>query len=563
MTRLLARARAGGDRAATLVEFALVVPLIFLLFGGMLDVGLAVLGSSVATGSARDGARIGIVAFDNADVVANASYIAIETAVKKKLSGIAVGDPATTGKWTGHYVEVRCLNGTTKAAKSCARAGIQQGVDLLEVTVAWKPISISGGLFKLHAKYRHVTRMVIIGDGVPTTPLTPCTDCVMRFNPNVAATTETNTDSTVTLTVTRTGSLNGYSSAGYTFSGTATGILDACAPGADYVSNPGTVSFAAGETSQPLVVTICGDTATEVPQTIIATLTSAGAIGGTVDTTAARNVAIITVADDDLPLPPVVATATMVETTGSVDGFIDRVDLVFNKAVTVVGCNAKALEGTFSLSSPPTAGMTINAVTVSGTSVTVGVSASGTANTAAGSFSITYSGTCLRDANTTTVQVAGFTKSVADGAGPVLLTASDTGGTTDGLAQAGDSLTLTFSEAIAAGLPSNVNVVLTASTISIPGVLSPTTVALNPKTNFTNSCTKTFPSTVTSSAANKTVTVTLRTPNATPACTVTAGESNGVAFAPDAALKDAASPTRNAATAKSTPYNPGNKYKLF
>ena len=105
--RTLATRRGDGERGATLVEFALIAPILFLILFAMLDIGLAVIGSSVASNAAREGARVGIINYENADTTAGTptTTTLIEAAVDAKLVGLI----ARTRQRP--YVEVRCLDG--------------------------------------------------------------------------------------------------------------------------------------------------------------------------------------------------------------------------------------------------------------------------------------------------------------------------------------------------------------------------------------------------------------------------------------------------------------------
>jgi hypothetical protein len=69
--------------------------------------------------------------------------------------------------------------------------------------------------------------------------------------------------------------------------------------GADYVGGSGTVTFAAGQTSQTVNVGVVGDTAVESDETFTVTLSNP------VGATLSRAVATGTILNDDLPSPPV------------------------------------------------------------------------------------------------------------------------------------------------------------------------------------------------------------------------------------------------------------------
>ncbi|MBS1792678.1 MAG: hypothetical protein JSS81_02420 [Acidobacteria bacterium] len=97
----------------------------------------------------------------------------------------------------------------------------------------------------------------------------------------------------VTLTVTRTGATGAPATVDYaTSDGTATS--GTCAPGVDYNSASGTLTFNPGDTTKTFNVTICDDSVYELNQTFTATLSNvAGAVLGT------PNQATVTINNDD------------------------------------------------------------------------------------------------------------------------------------------------------------------------------------------------------------------------------------------------------------------------
>ena len=135
----------------------------------------------------------------------------------------------------------------------------------------------------------------------------------LQFNP--ATYTVSEAGPTVTLTVTRTGGTDGAVGANYSFTnGTATGGAT-CAAGVDFINTGGTISFANGETSKTIVVTICNDTVFEGDEAFTATLASptGGATLGTATAT-------VTITDDEVAqngtLALSAATYTVAENVG-------------------------------------------------------------------------------------------------------------------------------------------------------------------------------------------------------------------------------------------------------
>jgi Flp pilus assembly protein TadG len=75
--RLPARAR--SEAGAELVEFALVLPLLLLIFGGIVDFGLLLQRQQVVTNAAREGARLAVLpGYTNTDVQARVTQFVRE-----------------------------------------------------------------------------------------------------------------------------------------------------------------------------------------------------------------------------------------------------------------------------------------------------------------------------------------------------------------------------------------------------------------------------------------------------------------------------------------------------
>lgn len=130
---------------------------------------------------------------------------------------------------------------------------------------------------------------------------------------------------------------------------------------------------------------------------------------------------------------------------------------------------------------------------------------------------------------------------VDDLAGPVLMTATSTGGTTSNRMQAGDTFVLTFSEPLAVTSLAG-NFVVTeqragAATLTIPGLINSATIGSNYLgANNSSATSNTSPSAL--SNLNKTVTVRLGT-IATTGSGVGTG-SGGASISPSSVLTDLA-----------------------
>jgi Flp pilus assembly protein TadG len=70
--------RVRSQAGAELVEFALVLPLLLAVFGGIVDFGLLLQRQQVVTNAAREGARLAVVGYDDAAVRARVTQFVVE-----------------------------------------------------------------------------------------------------------------------------------------------------------------------------------------------------------------------------------------------------------------------------------------------------------------------------------------------------------------------------------------------------------------------------------------------------------------------------------------------------
>ncbi|HVE94374.1 MAG TPA: TadE/TadG family type IV pilus assembly protein [Acidimicrobiales bacterium] len=145
--------------------------------------------------------------------------------------------------------------------------------------------------------------------------------------------------------------------------------------------------------------------------------------------------------------PPALAGPIVASDPGA-DGVLDKVTMTFDEDI-VQSASASA----FTVANSPTGSNSITSVVVSGRVVTLTLAGS-TVNTAPGAMTV-----ALTASPSGVVDLHGNRGSfdptaVADGAGPVLLAITDTGGAVNGRMGALDSLTLSFSEPIATSLGS-------------------------------------------------------------------------------------------------------------
>ena len=123
-----------------------------------------------------------------------------------------------------------------------------------------------------------------------------------QFNASGLAVSET--DSTATFGITRTGNTSGALTVQYaTSNGNA-------APGVDYTAAVGSVTFVAGETTKNVVIQLNGDAIDEFDETVLLTLSDFNATG---ESAGSLSATVLTITDDDLPPSISVADATVAE----------------------------------------------------------------------------------------------------------------------------------------------------------------------------------------------------------------------------------------------------------
>jgi hypothetical protein len=222
------------------------------------------------------------------------------------------------------------------------------------------------------------------------------------------------------------------------------------------------------------------------------------------------------------------------------DGRIDQVKATFDE--TLASSTATA---PWTLTGVPSGG-TLSAVSTSGAIATLTLTeGAGAADTSVGSFAIALAATASGVRDAAGNQASFAATAPADLAGPVLMTATSTAGTTTNRMQAGDTFVLTFSEGLAASSLASNYVVSeqrsTGSTLSIPGLINSATIG-NTYLGGNNSSgtSNTSPTALTN--VNKTVTVTLGAITLTGSGVATG--TAGASISPASALTD---PAGNAA----------------
>jgi hypothetical protein len=219
------------------------------------------------------------------------------------------------------------------------------------------------------------------------------------------------------------------------------------------------------------------------------------------------------------------------------NGKVDQVKATFSETLA----SYSAGTGPWTLANVPSGG-TLSSVSVTGSVATLTVAeGSGAATTAVGSFTVALAANPngIRDAAGNQSSFAATAP--ADKAAPVLVSGSSAnGGSTAGLMQASDTLTLVFSEALdPASVPGTVTVTEArsggSSTLTIPGLIQ----TANVSNSYLGGNSSSGTSTATVSRPNaSTVAVTLGSVTTT-GSGVAAG-TGSVTVKPDASLKDAA-----------------------
>jgi len=150
------RRRSRTQRGATIVEAALVIPLVFLFLLTTIDLADWAFQASQANGAARDGARVGVLHYQSADTAGSQDTQYITTAVGRRLAG-------QTDTLTAQCIQPHA---TTALSHGCGPA--IPGCDRIQVKVVWprtpwSPIGKFFGTATVHGE----ADMTIVG--VPLT----------------------------------------------------------------------------------------------------------------------------------------------------------------------------------------------------------------------------------------------------------------------------------------------------------------------------------------------------------------------------------------------------------
>jgi hypothetical protein len=215
------------------------------------------------------------------------------------------------------------------------------------------------------------------------------------------------------------------------------------------------------------------------------------------------------------------------------DGYVDQVLVTFSGAIST-SCTTG-----WTLANVPSGG-SLAGVTVTGSTAALTITeGTGARNTAVGTFTVAFSpsGAC------TNANGFGATPP-SDGAGPVFVSLADGNGNTDGKAEPGDTLDMTFSEPLSPTWGPSVTVTATLArggnqpaTLAVPSLATVSSFELGSPNYVGKNKTATFGGS-TLSVSGATVRLTLG-PNCT-GCGDTAVGQGSFSFAPSSTIRDAA-----------------------
>lgn len=182
------------ERGVTVVEASFALPVLFLFIAGLIDIGMWVYNANQAANAARDGARVGILDFETADVSGSADFDAIVAVMQSHLPSRTI-DPAD--------VDVQCLDPDNNVV-TCATAFVDS--DRLMVTIDWTwelvtPIATLMGMTE--GAVTGTSTMAIVGRPLPGSGPPPSTSSTTAPAPT-SSTSSSSTSSTSSSTTTTT-----------------------------------------------------------------------------------------------------------------------------------------------------------------------------------------------------------------------------------------------------------------------------------------------------------------------------------------------------------------------
>ncbi len=162
------RAPDTGDRGVTIVEAAFALPIMFLFFFGLVDVGMWTFNSNQATNAARDGARAGILSYEYADDPANDPNLIAGDPTDEAAVLAAIQDHLPNQTIGPENVTIECLDGTGTVV-ACVDAPVDTGRIKVDVEWTWRLVTPVAGIIGVtDGAARGSATMAIVGEPVPS-----------------------------------------------------------------------------------------------------------------------------------------------------------------------------------------------------------------------------------------------------------------------------------------------------------------------------------------------------------------------------------------------------------
>ncbi len=155
------------ESGSTMIELAIVAPVLFALFLGLITFSVMIGAENDVSNGARDGARLGIINFSCADSYSGSPNQGHDSCPDEsnspQFTAVSNAVKATAGSLARiNSVAVRCIDGTnTSLSTKVCNSAITPGVDLIEVKVTWTPL-VSSSYFAGGTR-TEVSRMMIAG----------------------------------------------------------------------------------------------------------------------------------------------------------------------------------------------------------------------------------------------------------------------------------------------------------------------------------------------------------------------------------------------------------------
>jgi hypothetical protein len=166
---------------------------------GLLDFSLIIVGNTVGTNAVREGARVGVINYIDADDPSSANHDLIVAEIERRLVGLVRNDIE---------ILVRCIDrdeddphgladgvrGPDAGTIPCSAGFVTPGADLLEVSMKWRHIGASP--FVADTQHHERAMFVIQGKATYTAPSTTTT----LISPSSSSTSTSTTTTTTTTT---------------------------------------------------------------------------------------------------------------------------------------------------------------------------------------------------------------------------------------------------------------------------------------------------------------------------------------------------------------------------